>query len=308
MIIYKIKRLFYYIFHKPKSLVIDMLYLVAPLLSDRFFLRLNYRLLMGYWPNLENPKAFNEKLQWLKLYDRNPIYTQMVDKVTAKDYVGDIIGTNFIIPTIGVYHDFDSIDFSTLPDQFVMKCSHDSGGVIICRDKAKLDIQKAKKVLSKGLNSKFYPRTREWPYKNVLPQIIVEKYMVDESGYELKDYKFFCFSGKVKFFKIDFDREKNHRANYFDREINILPFGESHYPPDYQRKVLIPENIKEMIVIAEQLSKDRPFLRVDLYNINGKIYFGELTFFPASGVGAFTDPEWDLKIGEWLILPDVSFQ
>lgn len=300
---YKIKRLWYYIIHKPKSLMIDMLHFIAPLLSDRLYIRINYRLLMGYWPDLDSPKTFNEKLQWLKLYDRKPIYTQMVDKVSAKEYVRGIVGNDHIIPTIAVYEDFEQIDFSALPNQFVMKCSHDSGGVIVCRDKSLLNYAKAKQVLVKGLKTQFYPITREWPYKDVRPQIIIEKYMVDESGYELKDYKFFCFSGQVKFFKIDFDRETNHRANYYDRDLNLLPFGESHYPPDPQRNAQIPSNIKEMIIIAEKLSDNHPFLRVDLYNINGKVYFGELTFFPASGVGAFTDQEWDVKIGEMLFLP-----
>ena len=305
MLLHKIKRLTYYICNKPDVLVIDFLHIIAPLLPDTIYLKLNYRLLMGIWPNLRTPIMFNEKLQWLKIHDRKSVYTDMVDKFTPKRYVADIIGEEYIIPTIGVYNRIEDVKFNLLPAQFVMKCSHDSGGIVICKDKSCLDVKNAIAVIKSSMKRNFYPITREWPYKNVEPRILVEKYMVDESGYELKDYKFFCFSGHVEFFKVDFDRSSGHRANYYNTNMELLPFGEIHCPPDNSKSIVFPENMKQMIEIAEKLSKGHPFLRVDLYNVNGNIYFGELTFFPASGFSKFTDDNWDTKIGKILDLSTV---
>lgn len=271
--------------------------------NDRLSIKLKWQVYgMPYKLKLDNPITFNEKLQWLKLYNRKPIFTRMVDKAEAKKYVEEAIGREYIIPTIGVWDSVDEIPWQNLPEKFVIKNTHDSGGLIICKDKSKLDIPEAKKVLEKFHKRQYFKRNREWPYLNVPHRIICEQYMVDESGFELKDYKFFCFSGKAYCFKVDFDRSKSHRANYYDLSGNLLPFGETICPPDPKREIKLPENINEMVRLAEILSKDIPFLRVDFYNINGKIYFGELTFFPYSGFGTFTDEKWDYKLGELIDL------
>ena len=253
-------------------------YKLLSFLNDKSYIKIKYFLKFHKRLNLKNPKTFNEKLQWLKLYDRNPSYIKMVDKYEAKKYVGNIIGEKYIIPTIGIYDSFDEIDFNKLPNQFVMKCTHDSGGVIICKDKSKVNIETIRKKIYKALNNNYYYHSREWQYKEVKPRIIIEKYMEDKETNELRDYKFFCFNSQVKIFKIDFDRFKNHRANYYDNNKKLLYFGEKNYPPDFNKKLQMPYNIDKMIDLAEKLSKDIPFLRVDFYEMNKKIYFGELTF------------------------------
>lgn len=271
-------------------------------LPDTFFLKCRYKYVFNRKINLNNPLTFNEKLQWLKLNDRKDIYTNMVDKYEAKKYVSNIIGKEYIIPTIGIYNSFDEINFDMLPNQFVIKCTHDSGGIVICKDKSKLNVKKAKKKINKSLKTNYYWAGREWPYKNVKPRILIEKYMEDEKIKELRDYKFFCFNGICKCFKIDFDRQINHKANYYDKNGNLLEFGEIICPPDYYKKIDMPKNLNKMIELAEKLSINNKFLRVDFYEINNKIYFGELTFYPASGFGKFTDEQWDLKLGEWIDL------
>lgn len=269
------------------------------LLSDEKYLKLLFKSKLGYPLNLDNPQTFNEKLNWLKIHDRNPLYTTMVDKYEAKKYVASIIGDEYIIPTLGVWDRFEGIDFNKLPEQFVLKCTHGSGGSVIVRDKSKLNVEFVRKELNRSLKTNYYLLGREWPYKNVIPRIIAEKYIEDENG-ELNDYKFFCFGGKARFFKIDFDRFIEHHANYYDVDGNLLPFGESAYPPIPTRNLTIPKNLKKMIELAEKLSQGMRFLRVDLFEIKGQIFFGELTFYPISGCGKYTDEKWDKKIGDML--------
>lgn len=275
-------------------------------MSDERYLKLMFRDRMGYWFDLKNPKTFNEKLQWLKLYNRKPEYTAMVDKYEAKKYVAEKLGEEYIIPTLGVWDKFEDIDFDALPEQFVLKCTHDSGGLIICRDKSKLDKEKARERIEKSLSSNYFWHGREWPYKNVKPRIIAEQYMVDESGYDLKDYKFFCFDGEVKLCMIERDRAKGrngHAVDFFDRHFehqNITVDGYPNASQGYEK----PSNYDELIGIAEKLAKNIPHIRVDLYNINGRCYFGELTFFQASGSIQFSPPEWDGVLGDWIKLPD----
>ena len=275
---------------------------IKKIIPDKLYLKFIYKIKIGKSLNLKNPKTFNEKLQWLKLYDRNPLYTKLVDKYEVKDYVANIIGKEHVIPTIGVYDSFDDINFEKLPKQFVIKCTHDSGGLVIVKDKNKLDIEKAKKKINKSLKKNYYYCGREWPYKNVKPRIIIEKYMEDNKTKELRDYKFFCFDGKMKFFKIDFNRLTYHQANYYNKNGILLKFGEKVCPPDYEKKLEMPINLKRMIKLAETLSENIPFLRVDFYEINGGVYFGELTFFPASGFGKFVPSNWDEKIGDYIII------
>ena len=270
-------------------------------LPDELYLKLRYRFIHGYWPNLENPKTFCEKLQWLKLNDRNPLHTIMVDKYEVKEYVSGIIGSKYVIPTFGVWDKFEDIEFDKLPNQFVLKVTHDSGGVVICRDKQQFNKKEAEKKISSSLNSDFYSYSKEWPYKNVPRRIIAEQYLEDkEHPGNLVDYKFFCFNGIVKFFKVDFDRFIDHHANYYSLDGKLLYFGEADYPPIPDRKISIPENLGDMIYLAERLSKGHVFLRVDFYSINSIIYFGELTFYPASGLSRFTPISTDIQLGELL--------
>lgn len=275
-------------------------------MPDADFLQRAFALRLGYPLNLSNPTTFNEKLQWLKLHDRKPIYTTMVDKYAVKEYVASIIGDEYIIPTLGVWDKFEDIDFDTLPNQFVLKCTHDSGGLVICKDKSKLDMASARKRINRSLKRNYFYVGREWPYKDVKPRIIAEKYMEDSSTSELRDYKFFCFGGVVKCFKVDFDRFIEHRANYYDRAGNRLNFGEAAYPPDPSRSILLPNNLSQMIEYAEELSKGIPFLRADFYNVDETVYFGELTFYPASGFGKLVPEDWDGILGQWIELPENS--
>lgn len=272
-------------------------------MNDRSFIRWEYFSGMGKFPNLDNPVTYNEKLQWLKLNDIHEEYTQLVDKYEVKEIIRKRIGDEYIIPTLGVYDSFDEIDFEKLPNQFVLKTTHDSGGVVVCPDKTKLNKKTARKKLEKSLRHNFFYEHREYPYKSIKPHIIAEQYMVDESATELKDYKFFCFDGKCKMLFIATDRQRREEPffNFFDRNFNPLPFKQGHpVNPTPPKK---PDGFEEMVRVAEQLSIGYPHIRVDLYNINGKIYFGELTFFHFSGNVPFKPEEWDYKIGEWLKLP-----
>ena len=277
--------------------------LFAKHLSDKTYLECKWWIIKGRKLDLDNPKSFNEKLQWLKLYDRNPIYTTMVDKCEAKKYVASIIGEEHIIPTLAVYDKVEDIDFDALPSQFVLKCTHDSGGIVICHDKEKLNRKDAVKKLRKGLKANFYWYNREWPYKNVKPRVIAEEYMTDGDG-ELRDYKFFCFSGepKVMFIASDrFNEKEETKFDFFDMEFNRLPFRNGH--PNATQPIEKPKGFEEMQKLAAQLSQGIPQVRVDFYDINGRIYFGELTFFHWSGFVKFEPGEWDYKMGRFIELP-----
>lgn len=279
----------------------------APLIkSDEFYLKLRYYCKFQKKLDLDNPTTYNEKLQWLKINNRKPIFTEMVDKIEAKKYVASIVGEEYIIPTIAEYNSVEEIDWKALPNQFVLKCTHDSGGIVICRDKQKLDIKKAKNKLIKGLNHSYYYENREWPYKDCKRRIICEPLMFDESGYELKDYKFFCFNGEVKALFIATDRgnpNEDTKFDFFDAEFNHLPIKNGH--PNATKPIKKPVAFEKMKKLASVLSKGFPHLRVDLYDINGKVYFGELTFFHFSGMMPFEPEEWDYKFGEWIDLKKI---
>ena len=442
-----IKRAFDYILHNRAQFMDSCVKNLGFMIPDKLYLSLRYRCIMGSWINWKNPQTFTEKLQWLKLYNRKPEYTKMVDKYAVKEYVAKKIGEEYIIPTLGVWDKPEDIDWDSLPNQFVLKTTHGGGGggVVICKDKTTFDKASAIAKLKESMASEIYSGLREWPYKNVPKRIIAEKFMAPEkspapkdlldfkffcfngepkflyvsdtpshsltflntdwtitdfgrddyhplnkipekpenleemltiasklsagiphvrvdlynidkhiffgeltlftgSGFipfnpkefdgklgdlltlpnaigggkyliakgeitelkteydELKDYKFFCFNGKVKFFKVDFGRFVEHHANYYDTDGNLLPFGEKSLEPDPNYIIELPNNLKEMISLAERLSKNEPFLRVDFYNVEGKIYFGELTFYPASGMIPWTTEEADNKIGKYLKL------
>lgn len=272
-------------------------------LPDDKVVKLAWKLKFGREIDLDNPKTFNEKLQWLKLNDRKPMYTQMVDKYAAKQYIQKRIGEEYIIPTLGVWDSFDEIDFDKLPDQFVLKCTHDSGGVVICKDKSSFDIKAAKRFLNAYLKRDYYVISREWPYKNVKHQIIAEKYMVDQSG-ELRDYKFMCFNGvhKCTFTCTERFSGSGLKVTFFDKEWNVLPFERDH--PKSHVEIPKPRNYEKMIELAEIIAKDLVFARIDFYEVQDRIYFGEITFYPGAGMEAFQPESWDYKMGEWLELPN----
>ncbi len=278
-------------------------------MSDKAYLKLRYNCIMGKKLNLDNPVTYNEKLQWLKLYDRKPEYTKMVDKYEAKKYVADIIGEEYIIPTLGVWDNVNDIDFDTLPNQFVLKCTHDSGGLVICKDKAELDIENAKNTLNHFLNRNFYNVHREWPYKDVKHRIIAEKYMEDESGKDLKDYKFFCFNGEPKLLYISegLSDHSTAKISFADMDYNIAEFKRNDFKP-FNELPKKPINFEKMKELAKVLSKDRAFIRVDFYEINKKIFFGELTFFPCSGYLPFDPEKYDKILGDWITLPNKTIQ
>ena len=275
-------------------------------LPDKPYLKLRFRASMGKKLNLKNPQTFNEKLQWLKLYDRKPIYTTMVDKYEVKKYVAEKIGEEYIISTLGVWDNFDDIDFDKLPDQFVLKCTHDSGGLVICKDKSKLDKCKAKLKIEKSLKHDYFKWGREWPYKNVPRKIIAEKYMEDNSLHELRDYKFFCFNGVADCVMVCIGRSTGNTKFYFyNKEWNLCRYNILGKNIIGNGDVEKPDNISEMFVIAEKLSQGIPFSRIDLYNVNQKIYFGEVTFFPDSGFDPNLLPETDLYFGNKINLEGV---
>lgn len=283
-----------------------LLYLMAKFkfqwLPDDIYLRYIYWGELGKKLDLDNPKTFNEKIQWLKIHDRREEYTHLVDKYEVKKYIADKIGEQYIIPTLGVWDSFDDIDFNALPDRFVLKCTHDSGGIMIVRDKKRLDIDAARKKMEKSLKQNYYYLRREWPYKNVIPRIIAEEYMEEEGAYELSDYKFMCFNGEAKcsFTCTERYSATGLKVTFYDKDWEIMPF-ERHYPKsDIPLKK--PINYNKMIELAEKISQDLIFARIDFYEVNGNVYFGEITFYPGSGMEEFEPEEWDEKLGSWIDL------
>lgn len=274
--------------------------------NDELYLKLLFRLYMGKKLNLEHPKTYCEKLQWLKLHDRKPEYTRMVDKVTAKEYVASIIGESYIIPTLGVWKSFDEIDFSILPNQFVLKTNNGGGGggVVICKNKTTFNNKKAKKKLVRSMKANLYKTLREWPYKNIKSKILAEQFMQDDSG-QLRDYKFFCFAGVVKVVLIATNRFTSHNFNYYDPLFNLLPI-ESRDGKRSNSVINKPKKWEEMIQIAEKLSKGIPFVRVDLYEVDNQVFFGELTFYDSSGYDDLSSEHWNMVFGDWIQLSDCN--
>lgn len=271
-------------------------------MGDALYLKLLYWDRFKKRLDLNNPKSFNEKIQWLKLYDRNSEYTRLVDKYEAKKIIADKIGDKYIIPTLGVWERFDDIDFDSLPDQFVLKCTHDSGSLVIVRDKVSFDKVLAKKKLEKSLKQNYYYPAREWPYKNVKPKIIAEKYMYTTMGQELNDYKFMCFNGKCQMLFTCTERYSSDdvKVTFFDLDWNELPFERYHKKSNVP--IAKPDKLTEMVQLAEELAKDIDFVRVDFYEIESEIYFGEMTFYPGSGLEPFRPEKWDDILGEKIVL------
>lgn len=271
-------------------------------MPDKLYLKLIYETRIGEKPNLDAPKTFNEKLQWIKLHDRKSEYTTMVDKHAVKDYVAERVGTDCIIPTLGIWDRFEDIDFDALPKKFVLKCTHDSGGLVICQDKDTLNRAVAKEKIERSMKRNYYWHAREWPYKNVKPRIIAEQFLEDMD--ELVEYKMFCFDGKVKMILVcKGQAHSGGRTNdYCDVNLQRLPFTSLN--PNSAGELKVPDELPQLISFAETLSKGIPQLRVDTYLADGKIYFGELTFFHNSGFCSFDPPEWDKILGDWITLPE----
>lgn len=271
-------------------------------LNDEKYLRKLFEARIGKKLDLNAPKTFNEKLQWLKLYDRKPEYATMVDKFEVKRYVSSRIGEEYIIPTLGVWEKYEDIEFESLPKQFVLKCTHDSGGVVICRDKNRFDYLKAKEMLDKHIKRDYYMVWREWPYKNVKPRIIAEQFMKDGENNFLPVYKFMCFHGEPRIIQtIQNDKQPNESIDYFDTEWNLLELRQNY--PNSDQPLPKPEKLEKMCQLAKELSKDHAFLRVDFYVINGMIKFSEFTFYSDAGFSNFIPESWDNVLGDWIDLP-----
>lgn len=273
-------------------------------LSDKQYIKLMYRVCIGEKLDLNHPKTYTAKLQWLKLYDRRPQYSAMVDKYDAKEYIAARIGEEYVVKNYGVWERFEDIDFDKLPSRFVLKCTHDCGGLVICHDKSKLDLAAAEKKINKCLKHNYYKSGREWPYKNVKPRIIAEEYLEDTATGELRDYKFFTFDGVPKALFIASDRQSKSeetKFDFFDMDYNHLEVLNGH--PNSGKLPEKPINFEKMKELAAKLSEGIPHLRVDFYEVDGKVYVGELTFFHWSGFVPFNPREWDEKLGDWLTLP-----
>lgn len=269
-----------------------------------WFLKVRYYFYMEKKMNLANPLTFNEKIQWLKLYNFRSKYTQMADKHEVRKYVAERIGEEYLIPLIGgAWSRFEDINFESLPNQFVLKCTHDSGGVFVCSDKSKFDKKSAREKINNSLKSNYYWRGREKPYKNIKPRIIAENYLVEEEGVELKDYKIMVFNGKAKCSFVGSERftSSKLKVTFFDLDWIVMPFERS-YP---KSSILIdkPQNYELMIQLAEILAEGIPFVRVDFYEVKGQVYFGEMTFYPGGGMESFSPEKWDTILGEWIELP-----
>lgn len=293
-----------HLFTQPKKSLANLIVSTQSLWPDKLYLSILFWCRMGKKIDWASPQTYSEKLQWLKLYNRDPKYTVMVDKAAVKDYVASIIGKEYIIPTLAIWDKTSEIEWDSLPEKFVLKCTHDSGGVVICKDKNNFDRQNAIQKIDKALKSNYYYLHREWPYINVPRRIIAEQYMEDEFG-ELRDYKWFCFDGEVKALFIATDRSKGDHAtrfDFFDENFNHLPFTNGHPNADVQPEK--PKMFEEMKALAAKLSKGIPHVRIDFYEVGTKIYFGEMTFFHWSGFMPYDPEEWDYKFGSWLKLPN----
>lgn len=276
------------------------------LIPDSIYLRIVYKKMMGKKLNLRNPETFSEKLQWLKLHNRNPLYTTLVDKYAVKSWVAEKIGDSYVIPTLGVWNKFEDIDFEKLPNKFVLKCTHDSGSLVVCKDKSSFNRELAGKKLNDCLKRNFYYQWREWPYKNVLPRIIAESYVEDQNGAELRDYKFYTFNGEPKYLMLASNRQSQDKPffiDYFDMDFNLLPLKDSYHPNNGYEVLHEPKKFDKMKELARILAKGIPHVRIDFYEANGKVFFGEMTFYDNSGFLPFKPEMYDKIWGECLKLP-----
>lgn len=274
---------------------------VAPIVPDKMYLHIKYYCRMGKKLNLKNPQTFNEKLQWLKLYGRRPLDTVLSDKYAVKEYISQTIGPEYVIPLIGVWGKFDDIDFDKLPNQFVLKCTHDSGGLVICKDKSKLDLEAARKKINKCLKHDFYVYSREKAYKDIPRRIIAEEYMEDSQTCELRDYKVHCFNGEPKFVLVCQNRytDSGLTEDFYTTDWQLMPVCRPNHP-NSKIPVAKPKELGRILEFSKTLSKDIPFVRADFYIINHRVYFGEMTFSPAAGMTPFVPDSYDKLLGDWI--------
>lgn len=291
------------LFNIKKVMYILLTEKLAALFPDKLYLQLKWWFIMGTKLNVKYPKTFNEKMQWLKLNMRRDDFTLMVDKVEAKEFVRKVLGPEYIIPTINVWSTVEDVDFRSLPSQFVIKTTNDSGGVVVCYDKSKLDVDKVKLKLYKSWKTNYFNENREYPYKNIIPRVFAEELLDDGSSHALMDYKFMCYNGRCENIFVCSNRDKSLQVDFFDREWKHLPF-QRHYP-NAPYDITKPEALTEMLDAADRLSTviSHPFVRIDFYYVKGHVYFGEITFFPGSGMEEFTPPEWDGVLGKMIKLP-----
>lgn len=291
---------FKYFLSNPKLFLYGTMLATSRMWPSDTYLKAYYYLLYGKHLDLKNPKTFNEKLNWLKIHYHNPLCIKLADKYEVKEYVKKTIGEEYVVPNYGVWNSFEEIDFNTLPSQFVLKGTHDSGGAFVCKDKNAFDIESTRKRLTYNLTVNYYYRRREWVYKRIKPRIIADELLDDGSGRELRDYKFWCFNGVPKVMYIT-NKGVNIEENFYDMDFNVLNInhGFPRTTPEYNK----PKNFELMVELAAKLSKDLPFVRVDFFNLDGKIYFGEFTFYDWAGLKPFAEEKWDMKLGELIDLP-----
>lgn len=291
------------LFNNPKEFLIALnAFGIYNWIPDKLYLKIIYRLHFREKLNLKTPKSFNEKLQWLKLYDRNPKYCNLADKYLVREFVKETIGEQYLVPLIAVYDNADEINWDNLPSKFVLKCNHASGRNIICNNKKYLNIIKAKNELNKWINQNFFWHGREWVYKNIKPRIVAEK-LLGQNGEILLDYKFMCFNGEPKCMFVCSERYSDDglKVDFYDMNWNHMPFERQY--KNSKNTLLKPKGFDKMVELSRTLSNEIPFVRVDFYDIDGKIYFGELTFFPGNGMEEFTPKYYDELLGSWIELP-----
>ncbi len=290
------------IWRKSKSALSDFFwYYVVP---DTWEIRRVFKKRLGYKCDLMHPRTFNEKIQWLKLHDRKELYPKLVDKHEAKHVIGNLIGNEYIIPTLGVWNRFDDIDFSKLPNQFVLKCTHDSASVVLCKDKSSFQTSVAREKLTKALKTDYYHYIgKQWAYKGIERKIIAEAYLDEGNDLGLTDYKFMVFGGKCKCIFVCVGRQSKLRLDAYDMDWQLMPFTRNNHP-NMKERIPRPKGYETMLFIAEKVAGfvDNPFVRVDFYEVNGKVYFGEVTFYPEGGLGSFNPMEWDYVLGDWIEL------
>lgn len=291
---------FFFLMTHPRAAVNGLLVHFGRGWTDERYLFLSYLINFGKKPNFKEPRTFNEKMNWLKLHDQKDIYTTMADKYAAKAFVAELIGGKYIVRNYGVYNRWEDIDFSSLPDKFVIKGTHDSGGAFVCKDKKSFDFKKVERRIKHNLKINYFYPMREWPYKNIKPRIIVDQLLDDGSGHELRDYKFWCFNGKPVYMYVT-NKGKVIKENFYDMDFKsvTIDHGFDRTIPEY----VIPAEFELMKSLAAKLCAGIPFVRVDFFDVNGKVYFGEFTFFDWGGMRPFRD-DWDLKLGSLLVLPD----
>lgn len=304
----KILKLIHYLFNKPSVILLWVLEKDWFPLSDETYIKLWYKLNTGERLNLDNPVTYNEKLQWLKLYNHQPIYTEMVDKYAVKRLVSEKIGSQYVVPLLGVWDSPSDIDFESLPRQFVLKVTHGGGnnGIIVCKDKSKLNKSEVVNNLDYCMKTDGSIRNREWPYKNVIRRVVAEEYLEDNTYHELRDYKFFCFDGEPKIMFIASGRGflPEPYFDFFDMDFNHLNIKSAHPVSPIEKLPTKPTCWDEMKRVAATLSQGLPHVRLDLYEVNGKVYFGEYTFFHWAGCGSFEPKEWQRILGNWISLPN----